>query len=89
MAPKERTSVLLRLDSEAHEALSRWAADALRGANAHVEFLPRRALGQAGRHPKGDRADAPPRRARPPKHADEPTAPDTDAPCSDTHEETT
>jgi hypothetical protein len=69
MAAKERKSVLVRLDPEVHEALSRWAADELRSANAQIEFLLRRALGQAGRLPKGVRADASalPKRGRPPK----------------------
>ena len=41
--------MLLRLDPELHEALSRWAAHELRSTNAHVEFLLRRAVMQAGR----------------------------------------
>jgi hypothetical protein len=89
MAAKERKSVLLRLDPEVHEALSRWAADELRSANAQIEFLLRRALGQAGRLPRGVRPDALPRRGRPPKHADEPTEPDADEPRNDAQEENT
>lgn len=46
--------MLLRLDPELHDALSRWAADELRSTNAHVEWLLRRALGQAGRLPPAD-----------------------------------
>jgi hypothetical protein len=43
--------MLLRLDPELHDALTRWAADELRSTNAHVEYLLRRALTQAGRLP--------------------------------------
>ena len=46
---RERKSMLLRLDPAVHEALARWAADDLRSTNAHVEWLLRRALEQAGR----------------------------------------
>lgn len=48
---RERKSMLLRLDPELHDALARWAADELRSTNAHVEYLLRRALTQAGRLP--------------------------------------
>ncbi len=41
--------MLLRLDPALHDALSRWAADDLRSTNAHVEWLLRRALKDAGR----------------------------------------
>ena len=46
---RQRKAVLLRLDPEVHDALARWAADELRSTNAHVEFLLRRAVTQAGR----------------------------------------
>lgn len=46
---RERKAMLLRLDPAVHEALARWAADDLRSTNAHVEWLLRRALEQAGR----------------------------------------
>jgi hypothetical protein len=46
---RERKSVLLRLDPEVHEALARWAADELRSTNAHIEWLLRRAVTDAGR----------------------------------------
>jgi hypothetical protein len=46
---RERKSVLLRLDPEVHEALARWAADELRSTNAHMEWLLRRAVTDAGR----------------------------------------
>jgi hypothetical protein len=44
----ERKSILLRLDPAVHDALARWAADELRSTNAQIEFLLRRALGDAG-----------------------------------------
>ncbi len=50
-AKRERTAMLLRLDPALHEALARWAADDLRSTNAHVEWLLRRALRDAGRLP--------------------------------------
>lgn len=49
---RERKAMLLRLDPALHEALARWAADDLRSTNAHVEWLLRRALDQAGRLPR-------------------------------------
>jgi hypothetical protein len=49
----ERKSLLLRLDPAVHDALARWAADDLRGTNAQIEFLLRRALAEAGRQPGG------------------------------------
>jgi hypothetical protein len=61
----ERKSILLRLDPAVHDALARWAADELRSTNAQIEFLLRRALGDAGRLP--DQAGHLPRRGRPRK----------------------
>ena len=55
-ASAERKSILLRLDPAVHDALARWAADELRSTNAQIEFLLRRALGDAGRG--GDRPSA-------------------------------
>ncbi len=49
MSSVERKSALLRLDPAVHEALARWAADDLRSFNAHVEWLLRKALADAGR----------------------------------------
>jgi hypothetical protein len=46
---RERKAVLLRLDPDVHEALARWAADDLRSTNAHIEWLLRRAVTDAGR----------------------------------------
>ncbi|MEO6082150.1 MAG: hypothetical protein ABIQ18_03500 [Umezawaea sp.] len=61
----ERKSVLLRLDPAVHDALTRWAGDELRSANAQIEFLLRRALKEAGRLP-GSTAEQP-KRGRPRK----------------------
>ncbi len=81
MSPKERKPVLLRLDPAVHDAVARWAADELRSTNAHVEYLLRRALAQAGRLPKG--AGPLPQRGRPPKAPQPPS----NAPASATPEE--
>ncbi|MFE7037486.1 hypothetical protein ACFU9Y_45125 [Streptomyces sp. NPDC057621] len=62
-AQQQRKQVLLRLDPLVYEALARWAGDELRSANAQIEFLLRRALGEAGRLPGG--AGPIPRRGRP------------------------
>ena len=45
----ERKPFLLRVDPVLHEALQRGANDDLRSLNAHIEFLLRRALQDAGR----------------------------------------
>ncbi|WP_171163898.1 hypothetical protein [Streptomyces sp. I05A-00742] len=50
--PRQRKQVLLRLDPLVHDALSRWAAEELRSANAQIEFLLRKALADAGRLPR-------------------------------------
>ena len=63
----ERKGVLLRLDPAVHDALARWAADELRSTNAQIEFLLRRALGEAGRLP--DNARKMRGRGRPPASA--------------------
>jgi len=64
----ERKSVLLRLDPAVHDALARWASDELRSTNAQIEFLLRRALGDAGRMPGAARKMRRP--GRPPANAD-------------------
>jgi hypothetical protein len=51
----DRKSILLRLDPAVHDALAKWAADEMRSTNAQIEFLLRRALGDAGRMPHGAR----------------------------------
>lgn len=63
--PGDRKQVLLRLDPAVYEALARWAGDELRSTNAQIEFLLRRALGDAGRLPGGVAPQA--RRGRPPR----------------------
>jgi hypothetical protein len=45
----ERKSFLLRMDPDVADAVQRWAADELRSLNAHIEFLLRRSLAEAGR----------------------------------------
>ena len=58
----DKKAYLLRIDTDVHEALQRWAADELRSVNAQIEFVLRRALQDAGRLSSGA---APPRsRAR-------------------------
>lgn len=47
----ERKAFLLRLDRELFDAVQRWADDDLRSVNGQVEFILRRALRDAGRHP--------------------------------------
>ncbi|WP_445395662.1 hypothetical protein ACSMX9_19780 [Streptomyces sp. LE64] len=60
-----RKQVLLRLDPLVYDALARWAGEELRSANAQIEFLLRRALGDAGRLPGSAGPIA--RRGRPPR----------------------
>lgn len=45
----QRKAYPLRLDPAVYEALQRWADAELRSVNAHIEFLLRRALREAGR----------------------------------------
>ena len=57
----ERKPFLLRVEPETLAALQRWAADDLRSVNAHIEFLLRRALLDAGRlpgHPRPSKTSA-------------------------------
>ncbi|MET8539673.1 hypothetical protein ABZW03_03295 [Kitasatospora sp. NPDC004799] len=77
----ERKKLLLRLDPSVHDALARWAADDLRSTNAQIEFLLRRALGDAGRMPGG--AARLPRRGRPPKQSPAEDAPAGESPAGD------
>jgi hypothetical protein len=58
----DRKPFLLRLDPATFDALQRWAGDDLRSLNAQIEFLLRRALGEAGRLPRGGGARKEPRR---------------------------
>ena len=52
----ERKPFLLRIDREVLGAVQRWADDDLRSLNAQIDFLLRRALKGAGRHPRAGRA---------------------------------
>ncbi|MFI0722277.1 hypothetical protein [Streptomyces sp. NPDC021224] len=74
-ARRARKQVLLRLDPAVHDAVAAWAATELRSTNAQIEFLLRRALGDAGRLPTGARPI--PRRGRPSRaaSAEDPPAP--------------
>lgn len=60
----ERKKILLRLDPAVHDALAKWAADEMRSTNAQIEFLLRRALGDAGRMPRAAGAMRRPGRPR-------------------------
>ncbi|WP_278314141.1 hypothetical protein [Lolliginicoccus levis] len=51
----ERKKILLRLDPAVHDAIAKWAADELRSTNAHIEYLLRAALRDAGREPRDAR----------------------------------
>jgi hypothetical protein len=73
----ERKSILLRLDPAVHDALAKWAADEMRSTNAQIEFLLRRALGDAGRMPGG--AGKMRRPGRPPAKGDAKTDAKADA----------
>ena len=50
-ARRERKAVLLRLDPAVYDAVAAWAGQELRSVNAHVEWLLRKALEDAGRLP--------------------------------------
>ena len=58
MPPGARKAFLLRLDPALHDALQLWAGTELRSLNAHIEYLLRRALQDAGRlrKPKGGKS---------------------------------
>jgi hypothetical protein len=44
----DRRGILLRLDPAVYDALVRWATAELRSTNGQIEFVLRRALGEAG-----------------------------------------
>ena len=48
----ERKPFLLRIDPNVLAAVQRWADDDLRSLNGQIEFILRRALGEAGRAQK-------------------------------------
>lgn len=52
----ERKAILLRLDPKIHDAVKRWADDDLRSVNAQIEFLLRKALAEARRLKRDDKA---------------------------------
>ncbi len=52
----EKKSFPLRIDPQIYAALERWSQDELRSVNAHIEYLLRQALQQAGRLPGGPEA---------------------------------
>lgn len=43
---------LLRVDPEIYDAMERWANNEFRSVNAHIEYVLRNALKEAGRLPK-------------------------------------
>ena len=52
----ERKPFLLRVDRDVLDAVQRWADDELRSLNGQIEFLLRRALADAGRATRENRA---------------------------------
>jgi hypothetical protein len=50
----ERKPFLLRIDRDTLEAVQRWADDDLRSLNGQIEFILRKALGEAKRDVKKD-----------------------------------
>ena len=50
----ERKPFLLRIDRETLEAVQRWADDDLRSLNGQIEFILKKALGEAKRDVKTD-----------------------------------
>ena len=50
--PEQRKQILLRVNPQVHEALSRWAADDMRSVNGQIEMLLRDARRRAGRLPR-------------------------------------
>jgi hypothetical protein len=59
-----RKAFLLRIDPDVLESVQRWADDDLRSLNAHIEFLLRRALKEAGRTPAKPRPGPQPNKPR-------------------------
>jgi hypothetical protein len=60
----EKKRFLLRIDSDVHGALEKWASDEMRSVNAQIEYLLTDAARRAGRlrrrPDEGKAADAPP-----------------------------
>jgi hypothetical protein len=61
----DRKGFALRLDPAVYDALQRWAAADFRSLNAHIEFLLRRALKEAGRLPDAEDDETARRKERP------------------------
>ncbi len=57
MASKK--NFVLRIDETTYEALEKWAADEFRSVNGQLEWIINRALQDAGRTPKGKKAEPP------------------------------
>lgn len=55
----ERKAFLIRVDPKTLDAVRRWADDELRSVNAHIEYILRRALQDAGRLGSRSRGDHP------------------------------
>jgi hypothetical protein len=55
----ERKTFLLRVDGKMLDAVRGWADDDLRSLNGQIEYLLRRALRDAGRLPREERASEP------------------------------
>lgn len=58
MAAKK--SFVLRINEDTYAALEKWAADEFRSVNGQLEFVIDRALREAGRSPKEQKASQPP-----------------------------
>lgn len=54
----KRDSFLLRIDPALLDALKRWAESELRSTNAHIEYILRRALADAGRNPNSPKPES-------------------------------
>jgi hypothetical protein len=59
MAAKK--SFVLRINDESYAALEKWAADEFRSVNGQLEFIIDRALREAGRSPKEQKAPESPK----------------------------
>lgn len=55
----KKKAFALRVDSDIHEAIEKWASDEFRSVNGQIEFLIHQALKNSGRLPKskGDKKD--------------------------------
>ena len=53
----QKKPFLIRVDPDLLKQLQRWADDEFRSLNAHIEYLLKRSLAQAGREKKGGKSD--------------------------------